>query len=281
MMTINCIRIAKEHFFNITLNELLAKLQTLRLCKGIKLSEIKRAHNVRKHVIPKKIRHQQYLATANQQRKYAKEYQRSRNCEMLWVNEIDTCKPCRDNSLKLKYKNQRKISKSLEPAKLKAPVSFTSPERLVLTLKQQRLRNKQLEEHIEKMKLEIEASGKHINEMVTLYLNADSKVVLPFMKLFCEKQQKYLITSKTGRRYHPMIIKCCLALAAKSSSAYSELRYDPEKGWCFSFARSQDSERLQTLHQTNTRFQSKSSLGLKGKDKRILLTRTLCNNIAR
>ena len=91
MMNINCIRISKEHFFNITLNELLAKLQTLRLCKGIELSEIKRAHNVRKHVIPKKIRHQQYLATANQQRKYAKEYQRSRNCEMLWVNEIDTC----------------------------------------------------------------------------------------------------------------------------------------------------------------------------------------------
>ena len=198
----------KRTFFNITLNELLAKLQTWQLCKGIELSEIKRADNVRKHVIPKKIRHQQYLATDNQQRKYAKEYQRSRNCEMLLVNETDICKPCRDNSLKLKYKNQRKISKSLEPTKLKAPVSFTSPGRLVLTLKQQRLRNKQLEEHIEKMKLEIEASGKHINEMVRLYLNADSKVVLPFMKLFCEKQQKYLITSKTGRRYDPMIIKC-------------------------------------------------------------------------
>ena len=133
------------------------------------------------------------------------------------------CKPCRDNSRKLKYENQQKISKSLEPAKLKAPVSFTSPERLVLKLKQQRLRNKQLEGHIEKMKLETETSGKHTNEslesdLMTLYSKADSKVIPPFMKLFWEEQQKYLV------------IKFCLALTAKSSFAYSELRYDSEKG---------------------------------------------------
>ena len=77
----------------------LAKLQTLQLCKGIELSEIKQADNVQKHVIQKKIRYQQYLATDNQQRKYTKEYQRSLNCEMLLTNEMDICKPCRDNSL--------------------------------------------------------------------------------------------------------------------------------------------------------------------------------------
>ena len=201
------------------MNELLAKLQTLQLCEGIELSQIKQADNVQEHVIQKKIRYQQYLAAANKQRKYTKEYQWSLNCEMLLANEMDICKPCRDNARKLKYENQRKISKSLEPAKLKAPVSFTSPERLVLTLKQQRLRNKQLEEHIEKMKLEIETSGKHINEslesdLMTLYSKADSKVISPFMKLFWEEQQKYVVRSKTGRRYHPIIIRFCLALAA-------------------------------------------------------------------
>ena len=50
------------------------------------------------------------------------------------------------------------------------------------------------------------------------------------MKLLWEEQQKYLVKSKTGRRYHPIIIKFWLAFAAKSSSAYSELRYDSEKG---------------------------------------------------
>ena len=55
----------KRKCFNITLNELLAKLQTLHLCKGIELSEIKEADNVQKHVIQKKMRYQQYLATNN------------------------------------------------------------------------------------------------------------------------------------------------------------------------------------------------------------------------
>ena len=59
-MTTNCIKIAKERFFNISLNELLAKLETLQFCEGIELSEIKLADNVQKHVIQKKIRYQQY-----------------------------------------------------------------------------------------------------------------------------------------------------------------------------------------------------------------------------
>ena len=60
MMTTNWIKIAKERFFNISLNELLAKLETLQFCEGIELSEIKLADNVQKHVIQKKIRYQQY-----------------------------------------------------------------------------------------------------------------------------------------------------------------------------------------------------------------------------
>ena len=42
--------------------------------------------------------------------------------------------------------------------------------------------------------------------------------------------KKYLRTSKTGRRYHPMIIKYCLNIDAKSTAAYSELRYDLATG---------------------------------------------------
>ena len=46
------------------------------------------------------------------------------------------------------------------------------------------------------------------------------------MKLFWEEQQKYLSSSKTSVRYHPMIIRYCLGLAAKSPSVYDEIRYD-------------------------------------------------------
>ena len=51
------------------------------------------------------------------------------------------------------------------------------------------------------------------------------------MKLFWEKQQKYISSSNpTSIRYHPMIVKFCLNLAAKSSSAYKDLRYDRTTG---------------------------------------------------
>ena len=81
------------------------------------------------------------------------------------------------------------------------------------------------------------------------------------MKLFWDEQQKYLRTSKTGRRYHPMIIKYCLNLAAKSTAAYSELRYDSATSSGVLVLPS-----LRTLHQTNTWFQSRCDKRFKTKN---------------
>ena len=51
------------------------------------------------------------------------------------------------------------------------------------------------------------------------------------MKLFWEEQQKYIsLSSPTSVRYHSMIIKFCLNLAAKSSSAYKDLLHDSTTG---------------------------------------------------
>ena len=64
-------------------------------------------------------------------------------------------------------------------------------------------------------------------DFVPLCSGCDLKDLPPFMKLFWEEQQKYVqSSSKSSIRYHPMIIKYCLNLAAKSSSTYSDLRYD-------------------------------------------------------
>ena len=46
----------------------------------------------------------------------------------------------------------------------------------------------------------------------------------PFMNLFWQQQKKLLKSSATGVRYHPMIIRFCLSLAAKFPSCYEELR---------------------------------------------------------
>ena len=118
---------------------------------------------------------------------------------------------------------------------MKASVRITSPERLILTHKQQRLKNKELEESLAKMRLEIEKSGQKINEtlendLISLYSKKDSNSIPPFMKLFWDEQQNCVRTSTAGRRYHLMIIKYCLNLAAKSTAAYSELSYDSATG---------------------------------------------------
>ena len=117
---------------------------------------------------------------------------------------------------------------------MKAPVSITLSERLILTLKQQILKNKELEENLAKIRLEIEKSGQIINktlknDLILLYSKEDNSFPT-FMKLFWDAKQKHLRTCKIGRRYHPMIIKYCLDLAAKSTSDYSELRNDSATG---------------------------------------------------
>ena len=50
------------------------------------------------------------------------------------------------------------------------------------------------------------------------------EAVSPFIKLFWKEQKKYLSINPKARKYHPMIIRFCLLLAAKSPSAYDELR---------------------------------------------------------
>ena len=47
--------------------------------------------------------------------------------------------------------------------------------------------------------------------------------ISPFMQLFWQEQKKSHSVTANGIRYHPMIM-FCLSIAAKSSSAYDELR---------------------------------------------------------
>lgn len=61
--------------------------------------------------------------------------------------------------------------------------------------------------------------------------NAES--ISPFMQFFWAEQQKYITKSRTSVRYHPMIIRYCLALSAKSPQAYDYIRYDPKAGTGF------------------------------------------------
>ena len=68
-------------------------------------------------------------------------------------------------------------------------------------------------------------------DFVSLFSGCDQNDVPPFMKLSWKEQQEYVQSSRISSiRYHPMSIKYCLNLATKSSSTYSDLRYDPKTG---------------------------------------------------
>ena len=107
-------------------------------------------------------------------------------------------------------------------------MSKTDPERIKLTLQEQRLKCAQLEQALFEMRVELEKSRMEIenelsNDFLKILDSADTKIT-PFMKLFWQEQRKLFIRSTTGVRYHPMIIRFCLSLAAKSPSCYEELR---------------------------------------------------------
>ena len=68
-------------------------------------------------------------------------------------------------------------------------------------------------------------------DFLSLFSGCEEKIIPPFMKLFWEEQKKYNKESKSSSiRYHPMVIKFCPSSATKSSSIYSDLRYDNKTG---------------------------------------------------
>ena len=92
-----------------------------------------------------------------------------------------------------------------------------------------RLKCSQLEKEIEKMKISLTNEKcpiieKKLSDDFVSIFNQNYTTITPFMKLFWEQQQKMFQTSKNGVRFHPMIIRYCLSLYAKSSSTYEEIR---------------------------------------------------------
>ena len=55
------------------------------------------------------------------------------------------------------------------------------------------------------------------NDLVDI-MNNGGKDISPFMQLFWQGQKKSLSVTANGIRYHPMIIRFCLSIAAKSPS---------------------------------------------------------------
>lgn len=231
-------QICERSFLNITLSNFIARLNQFKLCCGVITPDMEKELNCRKHIVPKVFDYFQYKNNKFKSRTCQDEYFRTADCKLLLSSgdEVDSCSFCHLGHQYMKYQKNRKSVVLNQPAKLHAPIKFTSPQRVKLTLQDHRLECKQLKDELSKMREAIEKHSGIVDDELstdfqTLFSGCNQSDVPPFMKLFWDEQQKYIKSScSSSVRYHPMIIKFCLNLAAKSSSAYSDLRYDQKSG---------------------------------------------------
>ena len=205
------------------IGKLLKQLEGYFLCDGVDVVDM--TSQLFHHIIP--IDGNSLVDDQKQQFAH-KSYWRSQGCWMMCEKEESVCTSCTDYLMCANSSSKAKARRSSKPAHVKAPVSKTDPQRLKLTLQNQRLRCAELERELKEMqdeltKTNIQVDHELSNDFTSILSNANSEIT-PFMNLFWQQQKKLFSSTSTGVRYHPMIIRFCLSLAAKSPSCYEELR---------------------------------------------------------
>ena len=210
---------------NVTLSNLVKELESYQLCNGVQTLEL--SSKLFHHVVP--INHDSVSDEEEEQQQFPnKGFWRAKGCLLIIQGREVTCSVCTTYAACIDSAKKAKQCRSSKSALLNAPVSKTHPERIKLTLQEQRLKCAQLEQALSEMRAELQKSSMEINNDLNndfmQILNSAGTKITPFMKLFWEEQKKLFNRSSSGVRYHPMIIRFCLSLAAKSPSCYEELR---------------------------------------------------------
>ena len=191
------------------------------------------------HVIPKPFDYPTaLLPEANAVPLCQQEFLRAPTCQLLI--KLDECSECHKREIKIRSQLNQKRKNLTSPVHPNAPLSFVSPDRLISTIQKLKQDGKSLQKEnhalTERLKIALEKNSVPVdkevdNALVDIFQGIPEGKVPPFMKLFWQEQQKYLRTEHKGQlRYHPAVIKYCLSIAAKSSSAYEQLRVDSKDG---------------------------------------------------
>ena len=207
---------------NIFISNLVKDVQAYPIFNGMLPIEV--SSDLVNHVIP--IYQDPLTEDESCQQCPRKEYWRSIHCNI--ISHGEQCVQCAQQVAKAKKSQDIKTKNLAKPAHPNAPVSKTAPERIKLTLQEQILRCAEIERQIEEMKMEAEKSSVAVDPEISddflKILDNSERNLSPFMTLFWQQQKKLFNKSKNGVRYHPMLIRFCLPLAAKSPSCYEELR---------------------------------------------------------
>ncbi|XP_022780188.1 uncharacterized protein LOC111321541 [Stylophora pistillata] len=205
---------------NVSVSNLVKDMERYFICPGV---EPLTCSDVLQHVIPKFVDH-----LKEEEPFPSKQYWRAKGCELLCEDSNQQCMPCSKFSHAVGKTNRSKLKKLSEPAHINSPVSQTPPERIKLALQMQRLKCAELDQQLNEMMAEIKNSSieaaHELSKDLTSILGKTNARISPFMELFWQQQKKMFSSSATGVRFHPMIVRYCLSLAAKSPSCYEELR---------------------------------------------------------
>lgn len=101
--------------------------------------------------------------------------------------QVDICNECDELVSSVENARKGKESQSAKPARVKAPVSKTDPERIKLTLQGQRLRCAELERKFTDMQAELKKSNIEIDHELSddfSRILGSAQNITPFMSLF-------------------------------------------------------------------------------------------------
>ena len=171
---------------NVTMSNLVKELVGYKLCNGVQTLEL--TSKLFHHVVP--INHDtvsEHEEEEEQQQFPYKSFWRAKGC-LLIQEPGEACCVCTTYVGCANSAQKAKESRSSKPAHLNALVSKTDPERIKLTVQEQRLKCVQLEQALFEMCVEIQKSSMEIdnelsNDFVKILDSADTKIT-PFMKLF-------------------------------------------------------------------------------------------------
>ena len=167
----------------------------------------------------------------------SKVYIRPKTCELLINGNSDnsTCRSCVEFPAKAKKEAALKQKNLSTPALLNAPLRYTNPRKSHISSAKRESRKGRtwnVRTNYSKPKLIVRNEIKTSGIKVDAEFESDIQQIMknnidnasPFMKMFWKEQKKAFEDNKNVSKYHPMIIRFCLSLAAKSPSAYEDLR---------------------------------------------------------
>ncbi|XP_076806897.1 uncharacterized protein LOC143450303 [Clavelina lepadiformis] len=157
---------------------------------------------------------------------------RNASCE-LFLKESGQCRSCcsvdeKEGRLNQKRLNYYHMVKD-QPLKRSAQPTFNLPSRITSTFTANEICIRELEAKVSTLladdTVQVEVDKIMSDDMTAIVKAAqDEDKIDNFYSIFWKEQQKLNSMKRNGERYHPELIKFCLSLAAKSKSAYEELR---------------------------------------------------------